>query len=95
MVASPQSLPPFRQKWLFLPGFLIAGDERLIRFVPGVVSPVRLHEDGVDLAQIDGFGLIPDGFDESSDAEIFDGSKDAFGGFDNEVEGVLGKGYVG
>ena len=43
-------------KWLFRPGFLVGENEWLGRFVPGVVTPVRLHEHGVDLFEID-FGV--------------------------------------
>jgi len=53
----------------------------------GVVlaSPVRLHEHGVDLLQIDGFGLVAHGLDEGGDAEIAGGAQDAFGRLDDEV----------
>lgn len=59
-----------------------------------VVSPVGLHEDGVNLREIDGFGLIADGFDEGSHAEVFDGAEDAFGGSNDEVEGGFSEGVM-
>ena len=33
-------------------------------------SPVRLHEHGVDLGEFDGAGLVADGFEEASEAEV-------------------------
>jgi hypothetical protein len=44
------------------PVFLVVGDERFFWFVALVVTPVGLHEDGVDLFEIDGFGVIANGF---------------------------------
>ena len=35
------------------------------------MSPVRLHEDGIHLGEIDGFGLGSDSFDEGAEAEVF------------------------
>jgi hypothetical protein len=55
-------------------GSLVAVDKRLGGFLPGVVPPVRLHEHGFDLFEIDGFGLVADGFDQGADAEVFDDS---------------------
>ncbi|RYD62329.1 MAG: hypothetical protein EOP84_34700, partial [Verrucomicrobiaceae bacterium] len=52
---------------LFPAGFLIGLDEGLGGFVLGVLTPVGLHEDGVDLFDADGFGLVADGFDEGAD----------------------------
>lgn len=59
-----------------------------------MMTPVGLHEDGVDLGKVDGFGLVADGFYEGADAEVFDGAEDAFGGTHNEVEGRFGEGVV-
>jgi hypothetical protein len=42
--------------------FLVGGDEWLGGFVAGVMTPVGLHEDGVDLFEVDGFGLVAHGF---------------------------------
>ena len=69
-VASPQRPPPFGQKCLFgtkgaqviRMGFLVGEDEGLCGFVLHVVAPVRLHEHGVDLLEIDGLDLVADGF---------------------------------
>lgn len=41
------------------------------------MSPVRLHEDGIHLGEIDGFGLGSDGFDEGAEAEVFNGAEGA------------------
>lgn len=60
----------------------------------GIVTPVGLHEDGVDLAEADGFDLVANGFDEGSEAEVFDGSQGAFGAASNEVESFFGEGGV-
>ena len=38
------------------------------------MPPVRLEEDGVDLLEIDSFGVIPHGFDQCANAEVSDGS---------------------
>ena len=45
-------------------GFLVGEDDGLLGFVAGVVTPVGLHEHGVDLLQIDDFGAVAHGFDE-------------------------------
>lgn len=37
-------------------GFLVGEDDGLLGFITGVVTPVGLHEHGVDLGQPDGFG---------------------------------------
>jgi hypothetical protein len=39
---------------------------------------MRLEEDGVDLLEIDGFGVIPHGFDQCAAAEVSDSSERAF-----------------
>lgn len=54
------------------------------------VTPVGLEKDGVDLFGVDGFGLVPYGFDHGADAEVFDGSQDAFAAADDEVDGGFG-----
>lgn len=80
---------------LFLAGFLIAVDEGLGGFVLGIVPPVGLHEDGVDLFEIDSSGLIADGFYQGSDAEILDGPQGAFRKAQDEVDGFIGEGLMG
>ena len=40
-----------------------------------IMSPVRLHEDGIHLGEIDGFGLGSDGFDEGAETEVFNGAE--------------------
>jgi len=66
--------PPFFQKVFLCFGWEVLGfdEEGLIWFLGLVLSPVGLHEDGVDLFEVDGFGLVAHGFDEGSDAEVFD-----------------------
>ena len=59
------------------------------------MPPVGLEQDGVDLLEIDGFGLVAHGFDHGSDAEVSDGSESAFGASGDEVDGFFGKGGVG
>ena len=39
-----------------VPGFLIGENDGLLGFVAGVVTPVGLHEHGVDLFEINGLG---------------------------------------
>ena len=45
-------------------GFLIGENDGLLGFVTGVVTPVGLHEHGVDLFEVNGFGAVAHGFDE-------------------------------
>jgi hypothetical protein len=70
-------------------------DEGLLGFVAVVVPPVGLHEHGVDLFEVNGLGLVANGFDERSDAEVFDGAQGAFGSAQDELDGILGEGGVG
>jgi len=90
--AVPASVWP--ESFRVVSGFLVGGDEGLLRFFTGVVPPVGLHEHGVDLLEIDGLGLVAYGFDHGSDAQVAHGSQDAFGGADDEVQGVFGDGAV-
>ena len=93
--ASPQCWLPFRQKWLSgLPGSPVGGYDGLGGFIAGVVPPVGLHEDGVDLFEIDGFGAATNGFNEGADAEVFNGTQGAFGNTEDEGGGILGEGAV-
>ena len=41
------------------------------------MTPVRLHEDGIDLGEIDGFSLSADSLDEGAEAEVFNGAEGA------------------
>ena len=59
-------------------GFLIGEDDGLRWFVTGVVTPVGLHEHGVDLFEIDGARAVAHGFDEGTGAEISNGQQDTF-----------------
>lgn len=53
-----------------------------------------LHEDGVDLAEIDDFHLIANGFYQRAGAEVFNGSKGSFEDAQDEVDGFIGEGLV-
>jgi hypothetical protein len=53
-----------------------------------------LDEDAVDLFEVHHAGLIADGFDERTQAEIAGASQQAFAGADDEREGFLGEGVV-
>lgn len=55
------------------------GDEDgLLGFSGLVVTPVGLEKDGVDLLEVDGFGLVTDSLDEATGAEVFDGTEGSF-----------------
>ena len=69
-------------EWLFGHGAVI------------LASPVRLHEYGVDLAEFDGAGLVADGFEQAAQTEVSGGAQDAFGGLDDEVEGLVAEGAI-
>ena len=58
------------------------------------MTPVGLHEDGVDLFEIDGFCAVTDGFEQGAEAEVFHGAQGSFRGPYDECGGVLGKGAV-
>ncbi|MCF7674332.1 MAG: hypothetical protein K9N23_16910 [Akkermansiaceae bacterium] len=61
----------------------------------GCCDAVGLHEHGVDLFETGGFGAVAHGFDEGSDTEVPDGTKDTFGDAQDEVEGFVGEGVFG
>ena len=58
------------------------------------MPPVRLHKYGVDLFEIDNFSLVPNGFDQRPDAEVFDGSQGSFGEAEDEIDCLVGEGLV-
>ena len=58
-------------------------------------TPMRLHEDTVDLIEADFALSLADGFEQGSDAEVAYAAQDAFGRAYGECEGVIGKGAVG
>ena len=68
--------------------FFVGGGEGLGGFVAGVVAPVGLEEDGVDVFDVYGFGLVTYGFKEGADAEVFDGPQGAFCGSLDEGDGI-------
>lgn len=59
-----------------------------------VVSPVWLHEDAVDLFQIDDAFLVADGFEQGTQAEVLGATQEPFTGADDEGQGVVGEGVV-
>jgi hypothetical protein len=73
-------------------GFLVGEDEGLLGFVAGVVTPAGLHEHGVDLFEINGFGAVAHGFEERADTEVPDGPQDEVEGFVGEEVGVVDDG---
>ena len=103
--ASRQSLPPFHQI-----GFTGAGRSKSARPVVGlflgkthalmllvftVVTPVRLHQDGIDLFGVDHADLIPHRFDHASDAQVFDAAQHSLAAAGDEVHRRVAEGGVG
>ena len=56
--------------------------------------PVGLHEDAIDVVDVDGFVGAADGFDQATDAEVAGLAQDAVGASDDEIDGGLGEGIV-
>ena len=56
-----------------------------------VISPVGLDEDAVDLFEIDGAGLVANGFDEGTHAKVARASQEAIAGTYDESESFGGK----
>ena len=59
-----------------------------------VFAPVRLDKDAVDLLEIDGAGLVADGFEEGTQTKIACAPEQAFAGADDERQGLGGEGVV-
>ena len=53
-----------------------------------------LNEDAVDLFEVHNAGMVSDGFDEGSQAEIAGASQQTFAGTDDEGQGFRGEGVV-
>ena len=53
-----------------------------------------LDEDAVDLFEIDGSGLVADGFDQGTQTEIAGSAQESFAGADDQGQGFLGEGVV-
>jgi hypothetical protein len=110
-VASRQSLPPFHQIFLNGPpvrmaivylksawpvvGLFFGKTDALMLLVFAVVTPVRLHQDCVNLFRIHHADLIPHRFDHASDAEVFDTAQDALAAATDEVHCRFAEGGVG
>jgi hypothetical protein len=61
----------------------------------GVVAPVGLEQDTVDLLEIDAFGLVAHGFEQTGQAQVAGPTQEAIGGADEEIKRVGGKGAMG
>ena len=53
----------------------------------GFLLPVGLHQDAVDVVDVDGLVGGADGLDQAADAEVAGLAQDAVGGADDEVDG--------
>ena len=60
----------------------------------GFLLPMRLHQDAVDVVDVDGFVGAADGFDQAADAEVAGLAQHAVGGADDQVDGGLSEGVV-
>ena len=60
----------------------------------GFLLPMGLHEDAVDVVDVDGFVGGANGLDHAADAEIAGLAQDAVGGADDEIDGGAGEGVV-
>lgn len=54
-----------------------------------------LEQDAVDLFEIDAFGLVAHGFEQTGQAQVAGATQEAVGGTDNEGESFLRKSVVG
>src|ERR1017187_6306311 len=59
-----------------------------------VFPPMGLDEDAVDLFEVYNAGLVADGFDERTQAQVAGPTQQSFAGTDNEGEGFWGEGVV-
>jgi hypothetical protein len=55
---------------------------------------VRLHEDAVNLFEVDDTGLVADGLDQRRDTEFFGSTQQPFAGAHDEGERICGEGMV-
>ena len=60
----------------------------------GFFLPVGLHQDAVDVVDVDGLVGAADGLDQTTDTEVAGLAQDAVGGADDEVNGRSGEGVV-
>ncbi len=63
----------------------------LVRQV-GLLAPVGLKQDAVDLFEVDGFDAVAHGLEHGAEAEIFGPAQDSLGRADDEGERVVGEG---
>ena len=80
--------------FVFVVGSLVGEDDGFFAFEHVALPPVGLVEDLIDVLDVDGFGLCPDGFEHASEAEVFGGAEVAVADLFDEVESGLGKGVV-
>jgi hypothetical protein len=71
-----------------------SGDVGSIIAEVGLLLPMGLHEDAVDVVDVDGSVSGADGFDEATDAEVAGLAQNAVGGTNDQVNGRLGEGVV-
>ena len=60
----------------------------------GFFLPVGLHQDAVDVVDVDGFVGAPDGLDHTADAEVAGLAQDAVGGAHDQIDRRLSEGVV-
>ena len=60
----------------------------------GFAPPVGLEQDAVDVGQLDGFGIVTDGFEQGGNAKVAGTTQEAIGGADDEIERLGGKGTM-
>src|SRR5271156_3964709 len=60
----------------------------------GFLLPVGLHQDAVDVVDVDGLVGAADGLDQTADAEVAGLAQHAIGGADDEVHGRAAEGVV-
>ena len=82
--------PPFPPKCFLRRGGVGLSGMHKVGFTP----PVGLEQDAVDVGQLDGFGIVADGFQQRGDAQVARTTQEAVGGADEEIERLGGKGAM-
>ena len=60
----------------------------------GFLLPMGLHENAVDVVDVDGFVGAADGLDQAADAEVAGLAQDAVGRADDEIDGGQSEGVL-
>src|SRR5271168_1368049 len=60
----------------------------------GLLLPMGLQEDAVDVVDVDGLAGTADGLDQAADTEVAGLAQDAVGRADDEIDGGAGEGVV-